>query len=353
MPIPKTLLASYSTSSTGTTPMTDTIKVRNPRTGEPDYEICVADDEIIAAAAAEVRAGQRDWLALGIDGRIDVLQKWKQEILKDADSIRDAVRNDTGRRFVADREVNALVSFIDRWCAEAPPLFETGKHMSKTLPDVELRGLLDPYPLLGVISPWNFPLLLSFIDAIPALLAGCAVIIKPSEVTPRFAEPVGNTISRVPELKNVLQFVSGDGRSGAALVRHVDAIVFTGSVATGRRVAAAAAEQFIPVFLELGGKDPAIVLEGSDVERAATSILRASVASTGQACQSIERVYVHQSLYDDFVEKITEKAAATPLSYPDPDEGIIGPLIFGKQATQNCPPLNHQPIPFIRRMPWG
>ena len=312
--------------------MTETIDVRNPRTGEFDYQIEVADDATIEAAAARLRAGQREWLDMGVTGRIEVLQRWKQAIVDHTTEIRDAVRADTGRRFVADRETNALVGFIDRWCTDAPELFETRSNMSKTMPDVELRGLLDPYPLLGVISPWNFPLLLSFIDAIPALLAGCAVMIKPSEVTPRFAKPVSDTIARVPEMEAVLQFVSGDGRSGAALIRHVDAIVFTGSVATGRKVAAAAAEQFIPVFLELGGKDPAIVLEGSDVERAATSILRASVASTGQACQSIERVYVHDSIYDDFVAAIAAKAAATPLSFPDPDAGIVGPLIFDRQA---------------------
>ena len=208
--------------------MTDTIDVRNPRTGAIDYQIEVADDAVIEAAAAQLRAGQREWLELGVTGRIEVLQRWKNEVIAHTTEIRDAVRADTGRRFVADRETGALVGFIERWCAEAPALFETQSNMSKTMPEVELRSLLDPYPLLGVISPWNFPLLLSFIDAIPALLAGCAVMIKPSEVTPRFAKPVSDTIARVPELANVLQFVSGDGRAGAALIRHVDAIVFTG-----------------------------------------------------------------------------------------------------------------------------
>ena len=312
--------------------MTDTIDVRNPRSGEYDYQICVADDTIIEPMARELRANQAAWRDLGIDGRVEVLQHWKSVILEHAEAIRQAVRTDTGRRIVANREVDSLVAFIDRWCAEAPPLFEAEERQSKTMPAVALRGMLDPYPLLGVISPWNFPLLLSFIDAIPALLAGCAVIIKPSEVTPRFAEPVGATIAQVPELQGVLRFISGDGRSGAALIRHVDVVVFTGSVATGRKVAAAAAEAFIPAFLELGGKDPAIVLEGSDVDRAVTAIFRASVASTGQACQSIERVYVHRSLYEDFVNKIAAQAEATPLSYPDPGTGIVGPLIFDKQA---------------------
>ena len=109
-------------------------------------------------------------------------------------------------------------------------------------------------------------------------------------------------------------------------------MAFTGSVATGLKVARAAAEAFIPAFLELGGKDPAIVLPGSDVDRATTSILRASVSATGQACQSLERIYVHESQHDDFVAMLAEKAEAASLSYPDPRKGIIGPLIFDRQA---------------------
>ena len=184
-----------------------------------------------------------------------------------------------------------------------------------------------------MISPWNFPLLLSFIDATPALLAGCAVLIKPSEVTPRFAAPVAEAIAAVPELHAVLRFVTGDGRTGAALIGHVDAVAFTGSVATGRKVAAAAAGAFIPAFLELGGQDPVVILEGSDVERASTAILRASVAATGQACQSLERIYVNAQQHDEFADLLSEKAAATPLSFPDPHSGIIGPLIFERQAA--------------------
>lgn len=312
--------------------MTELLKVRNPRNGENDYEIAVTNSEEIGALAARLREAQPAWHDSGIEARIDVLQKWKAQLLENRDAIVDALVIDTGRRKVAEGELYGVVGMIDRWCSDAPALLESDEWNSQTMPDVALRQRLDPYPLLGVISPWNFPLLLSFIDAIPALLAGCAAIIKPSEVTPRFEEPVSKTIAAVPELANVLTFITGDGRSGAALIGHVDVVAFTGSVATGRKVAAAAAESFIPAFLELGGKDPAVVLPGADLERAATAILRASVTGTGQACQSIERIYVHEGDYDEFVKLLSEKSAATPLSYPSIDEGIIGPLIFGKQG---------------------
>ena len=312
--------------------MSETLKVRNPRTGEYDYEIGVTRAAEIENLATELREAQPAWRDGGIEHRIAVLQRWKKELASSADSIFAAVSTDTGRKAIARGELFAVMGMIDRWCAQAPALMLSEERPSATLPNVALSRQLDPYPLLGVISPWNFPLLLSFIDAIPALLAGCAAIIKPSEVTPRFAAPIGESIARVPELHKVLRFITGDGRSGAALVGKVDVVAFTGSVATGRQVAAAAAEAFVPAFLELGGKDPAVVLPESDLDRATTSILRASVAATGQACQSLERIYVHESQYDEFIGLLSAKARATELSYPDPDAGIVGPLIFDKQA---------------------
>ncbi|MDX1515740.1 MAG: aldehyde dehydrogenase family protein [Woeseiaceae bacterium] len=312
--------------------MTDIIDVRNPRTGERDYSICVADSATIAPLAIELRGNQAAWRDAGLDARIAVLTAWQEKIAEQREDIVAALGRDTGRRKIADGEVSGLLSGIERWCNDAPGIVASAERASKIIPQVAIRERLAPYPLLGVISPWNFPLLLSFIDAVPALLAGCAVIIKPSEVTPRFAEPVGRTIAQVPELHGVLRFVAGDGRSGAALIEHVDVVAFTGSVATGRKVAAAAAAAFIPAFLELGGKDPVIVLPGSDLERATTSILRASVAATGQACQSLERIYVHASERDAFVAKLKDKAEKAALTYPDPQDGIIGPLIFARQA---------------------
>ncbi len=312
--------------------MAETLKVRNPRTGKDDYEICVATDEQIRPIADELRANQRSWRDAGIDRRVAVMKRWKDTLAAAADEIVSALSADTGRRAVAQIELTGLLASIDRWCAQAAELLEERERPAEFIPDIIIREQYEPYPLVGAIGPWNFPLLLAFIDAVPALLAGAAVIIKPSEVTPRFAAPVGNAIASVPELHAVLRFISGDGRSGATLLRHVDVVAFTGSVATGRKVAQAAAEAFIPAFLELGGKDPAIVLEGSDPDRATTAILRASASATGQACQSLERIYVHAKEHDRFVELLSAKARAANLSYPDPDRGIIGPLIFARQA---------------------
>jgi acyl-CoA reductase-like NAD-dependent aldehyde dehydrogenase len=221
---------------------------------------------------------------------------------------------------------------VERWQAAAPALLDESAERDSATPGVGVRDSWVPFGLVGVISPWNFPLLLSMIDAIPALAAGCAVLVKPSEVTPRFAEPLMASIAKFPELAAVFRFVTGDGGAGAALIENVDAIAFTGSVKTGRLVAEACARRFIPAFLELGGKDPCIVLESADAAEAARIVLRASVQATGQACQSLERVYVHRSLYQDFIASLMEQAQALELNFPDVHVGHIGPLIFARQA---------------------
>ena len=124
----------------------------------------------------------------------------------------------------------------------------------------------------------------------------------------------------------------GDGRTGEAIVDNVDVINFTGSVQNGRRVAEACARRFIPCMLELGGKDPVVITQTADLDKAATAVLRGAVTSTGQVCFSIERIYVHESVHDAFVEKLAAKAERVELNYPDPLKGHIGPFIFERQA---------------------
>ncbi len=310
----------------------ETIRVRNPRNGEFDYEFEVPEHEALVRRAAALREGQRAWAASPVEQRVELMQRWKSEFLSHRAAIIETLTTDTGRHLLAQAEFGGTVGAIDRWCAQAPALVRGEEGRSKAQPAITYRSQLVPYALVGVISPWNFPLTLSLIDAIPALLAGCAVLIKPSEVTPRFVEPLKRSIAAVPELAAVLDLVPGDGRTGASLVGLVDAVCFTGSVKTGRLVGRAAAEHFIPAFLELGGKDPVIVTESADLDLATDVVLRASVLATGQACQSLERVYVQDTIYERFVERLVEKARAVTINHPDMHSGIVGPLIFYAQA---------------------
>ncbi len=308
------------------------LAVRNPRTGQHDYQITPPSDPELAALAARLRGQQPAWAAASAAHRASVLRAWADDVFANRSSLLAALAEDTGRHRLALKELNALDGLVGGYAALAAQLLTEPAERPSVTAGIGIRTQLVPYGMVGVISPWNFPLLLSLLDTIPALMAGCAVLVKPSEVTPRFVEPLGATIARHPELAGVLAFVNGDGATGAQLIEHVDAVCFTGSVATGHKVAEGCARRLIPAFLELGGKDPVIVLPSADVERAAAIVLRASVQATGQACQSLERVYVHESCYEPFLESLIRQARAVELNYPDAHQGHIGPLIFARQA---------------------
>ena len=306
------------------------IKIRNPRTGKIDYWITPPADDQLAEICNRLRETQVEWQQSTIESRIEAMQGWKQAVLSSKDELTDALVADTGRLSESIVEIESFISSIDRWCRLAPGLLTT-EARTTAVPFIQLQQQLDPYPLVGIISPWNFPLLLSAIDTIPALLAGCAVVVKPSEIAPRFIQPLAKTIASVPQLRDVLIYIEGAGDTGAALIESVDLVCFTGSVATGRKVAAAA-KRFIPAFLELGGKDPAIVLASADLELATSAILWGSVVNAGQSCLSLERIYVAESIFPNFVEKLVAKATSLQLAYPSLEEGQIGPIIAEKQA---------------------
>ncbi len=312
--------------------MTKPIEVRNPRTGKFDYVIVPPPPKLLSQQCHRLRRGQIAWQKIGIEGRIIALKQWQQAILLDRQQLTDALVNDTGRLSTSVLEIDSFLNSIDRWCNLAPQLLqETAKNTS--IPFISLQQTSVPYTLVGIISPWNFPLLLATIDTIPALLAGCAVIVKPSEITPRFVAPLMNTLNTVPQLRDVLNFVEGAGQTGAALIEDVDLICFTGSVETGRIVAETAAINFIPACLELGGKDPAIVLESADLDLATSAILWGSVVNTGQSCLSIERIYVAESIFERFYHQLVAKAHHLQLAYPTVESGEIGPIISEKQAV--------------------
>jgi succinate-semialdehyde dehydrogenase / glutarate-semialdehyde dehydrogenase len=312
------------------------VKVTNPRTGEADYNINPATAEDVSAIAQRLRAAQPAWLALGPEGRAAALTDWAHAILAAAPALAARLEVDTGRRRIAMIEVMSVVGILQRWAATGPAIIAglAVHDRPSANPSVSISSRHVPYPLFGAIAPWNFPLLLCLIDAIPALMAGCAALIKPSEITPRFIPALRETIAAVPVLADVVALLEGDAGTGQALVANVDYVCFTGSVATGRKVAEAAARAFIPANLELGGKDPMIILASADPAHAAQIALRSSVQATGQACQSIERIYVDRAIAEPFIAALTEAAQAVRLNYPDIAVGDIGPFIFPPQGAK-------------------
>ncbi len=310
------------------------MKIRNPFSGAYDYELMEDSSQDILEKTKNIRAAQREWKLRSIEDRVAILKKWIISFTEFQSEITDQLAIDTARKRIAKVEAGGIIGLMQAWSYRAPQLYNPPPHRaSASANTVQIGQQWVPYDVVGVISPWNFPLLLALIDTIPALLAGCGVLLKPSEVTPRFMDGLEKSINAVPELSRVLKLVRGGAEAGKAVVNNSDAICFTGSVPTGKKIGAVCAERFIPAFLELGGKDPAIVLKDADLEVATDAVLRSAVGATGQACQSLERIYVDHSLYEDFVQLITEKAIKVTLT-TDGHTGQMGPLIFEQQAEK-------------------
>lgn len=307
------------------------IALRDPRTGRTDGHVRAASPDDVTAQAALLRKAAPAWRGVGAAARCAALARFADALARHRDALIAALLADTGRWHESVLEVDATIAGVRRWAGEAPALLAEPQPRPANVPFIEVRQVLVPFELVGVISPWNFPLLLSLIDAVPALAAGSTVLIKPSEVTPRFVVPLRAALAEVPEVDAALGIAIGDGATGAAVVDTVDLFCFTGSVRTGRKVGEHAARRFIPAFLELGGKDPAIVLADADVARAARAIAWAGFVNAGQSCMSIERVYVEAPIAERFIEALVSEAKRLRLAYPDPKDGEIGPIIAAPQ----------------------
>ncbi|MEZ5500499.1 MAG: aldehyde dehydrogenase family protein [Steroidobacteraceae bacterium] len=311
--------------------MASTMMARNPLTGVEDYRFEVADEAAVANACARVRAASARWRELGVSGRAQALGELAKAFAANAEQLRESLQVDTGRHRIAAIETAAVGEMIQRAIDAAAIVLRNDAQRPAAIPGISGRQQLVPYPVVGVIAPWNFPVILSMIDLLPALAAGCGVVLKPSEVTPRYVEPLRRIFDAVPAVRDVVAIVRGPGSTGAALIDHVDAVVCTGSVRTGRLVAEHAARRFIPAFLELGGKDPAIVTADADLDTAATAIVRASLLASGQACQSLERVYADRRIHDALLARIVAQTRTVKLTCDDP-KGQIGPFIMARQA---------------------
>jgi succinate-semialdehyde dehydrogenase/glutarate-semialdehyde dehydrogenase len=310
------------------------LPVRNPRTGDWDHEIHITSPEDVASITTALRAEQAQWVAMGASGRAACLNRFADEVMAEVGPLRQALSIDTGRSTFAQFEAIKSVELIRMWAERAGPILDelAGAGQSGQVPAVHYQHRLIPYQVVAVISPWNVPLLLAMIDSLAALSAGCSVLLKPSEVTPRFIEPLQRALDAVPELAAVLRIVTGGPETGKAMIEQVDAVCFTGSVKTGRQVSQQAAACFIPAFLELGGKDPAIVLPDADIPLAARAIIRSAIGMTGQACQSLERIYCHESIAEPFTEELFAQLKVLSLTCTDDGAGDIAPLIFERQV---------------------
>jgi acyl-CoA reductase-like NAD-dependent aldehyde dehydrogenase len=314
----------------------DGIPVQNPATGEIIRTVPIVSPDGIAAMAKRAREAQVAWESAGFEERAKVLRRAQKWVVDNSDRITKTIVSETGKAWEDAQvaEVTYAAMAFGFWAKRAPEYLADEK-IRATTPFVLGRKLVvryRPLGLVGIIGPWNYPLTNSFGDAIPALAAGNAVILKPSEITPLTSLLMEECMreSGLPEF--VYQVAPGYGDTGAALIDEVDMIMFTGSTATGKKVMAKAAETLTPVSLELGGKDPMIVLADADMERATNAAVHYSMQNGGQTCISVERVYVEEPIYDEFVAKVTEKVRALRQGVPEgPGSVDVGAVTFPKQ----------------------
>ena len=292
----------------------DSIVVRNPATLEKIAELPVASPADVRLAVERGREAQIGWRQTSLAERARALYRLRDLLLDEGERLAEILTAETGRprAEVYGNELFYLCDAVGVWAKKSSSFLRPAK-IRPHFPLLKAKKVVSSYAprgVIGIISPWNFPLAMTLGEALPALMAGNAVVIKPSELTPLSAIFGAEIAAKAGFPKNLLQVVIGYGATGEALVDCADMIAFTGSVETGKMVMRRAAERLTPVSLELGGKDPMIVLKDANLDRAAGACVWGALMNSGQICTSIERVYVEAPVYQPFVDKVVERVRA-------------------------------------------
>ena len=310
----------------------DTFDSLNPGTGEVVGTYPVVSETEVRAAVARAREASVWWAGLTFGQRAAVLTDWKALITQRIQELAEVMRSETGKPASdAALEVGLAVDHLGWAAGHAEKVLKrksraSGMVMANMSASVEYR----PLGVIGVIGPWNYPVFTPMGSIAYALAAGNAVVFKPSEYTPGVGVWLGNTFAEVCD-RPVFQVITGFGETGAALCRAgVNKLAFTGSTATGRKIMTACAETLTPVIIEAGGKDAMIVDEDADVDAAVDATVWGGFANAGQTCAGVERVYVHQRIYDEFVAKLT--TAALAVNAGNDDDAKIGAITMPSQV---------------------
>jgi acyl-CoA reductase-like NAD-dependent aldehyde dehydrogenase len=308
----------------------------NPATGETLREFKSATDADIHDAVARARAAQPAWNEFGVRRRVAVLREFQRLLHEKKSQVATLITREAGKPLV-EALLTEVVVVLDsaRFCIENAFAFLREKpiaHGNAAMKTRVGRILREPYGVIGIISPWNYPFSIPATESLSALVTGNAVVLKPSELTSLTALELASLLHEAGVPKDVFQVIVGDGATGSALLNaEINKLVFTGSVATGKRIAQAAAVRLLPVVLELGGKDPMLVLNDADVDVASSGAVWGAFVNCGQACLSVERCYVHRSLYDRFLEACLLKTKQLRVGNGMDSQNEVGPLIHERQ----------------------
>src|SRR5438093_3924133 len=283
-----------------------TVASVNPASCEVLREFACAGEVEVHAAVVRSRAAQTQWCEAGPRKRVEILREFQRLLCEKKSDVARLITREAGKPYVKAllTEVMVVLDAARFLIDNAYGLLrdEPVDHGNLAMKTKVGRIVREPYGVIGIISPWNYPFSIPATEAVAALVAGNAVVLKPSEFTSLVAFELASLLHAAGVPKDVFQVIPGDGATGAAPIGSgIDKLMFSGSVATGTWFAQAAAARLLPVVLELGGKDPMIVLDDAEVEVASSGAVWGAFVNAGQACLSVERCYVHRSLYDAFV----------------------------------------------------
>jgi succinate-semialdehyde dehydrogenase/glutarate-semialdehyde dehydrogenase len=308
----------------------------NPATGKTLREFQCASEAEVRAAVGRAHAAQTAWNDLGIRRRISVLRRFQRGLHEKKSEVAAAITREAGKPYT-----EALVTEVLIVLDAARFLIDNAYHLlcDEPVPHRNLATKLkngklvrEPCGVVGIISPWNYPFSIPATETLAALVAGNTVVLKPSDLTSLVALELQALLHAAGVPEDVFQVVVGDGATGSALVdAPIDKLVFTGSVATGKRIAVVAAERLLPVVLELGGKDPMLVLDDADVDVASSAAVWGAFVNAGQACLSVERCYVHRSSYQTFLNACVEKTKKLRVGNGMDPQVDVGPMIHERQ----------------------
>ena len=308
----------------------------DPSNGDEIGRVPLMTASDVNAAVRRARQAQKDWSSRSFRARAEFILRAREIVLARVEEIATLIARETGKppAEAISMEVAPTLDLMQHFARNAERMLK--RHRI----DIGQFGLMGrssylfykPVGVVAIISPWNFPWATPLDEIVLALMAGNSVVLKPSELTPFTALKIGDVFKQAKLPDGLLEIVTGDGSTGAALVEAgVDKVMFTGSVATGKRVAEAAAKHLTPVVLELGGKDPMIVLEDANLPNAARAAVWGGFANAGQACASIERLYVHESIAKEFTELVVEETRKLTVGDPTGEAVDVGSMTSERQ----------------------
>lgn len=312
------------------------VNVTNPATGHVLREISCASPAEVSEAVVRARSAQPAWGRTPLRKRLALLKQFQRLLSESKKQIAHVITSESGKPY-AEALLTEILVVLDTTrflLEESYKVLRDEAVPHGSLATKAKRGKLirEPYGVIGIISPWNYPFAIPASQSLAAMVTGNAVVLKPSELTPLSALELAKLLREAGFPENIFQLLIGDGSTGAELVEsNVDKLIFTGSVMSGKRIAQTAAARLLPVVLELGGKDPMIVLDDADIEVASSGAVWAAFVNAGQACLSVERCYVHRSIYESFVSLCGRKAAQLRVGDGQDSSTDMGPLINQRQ----------------------